>query len=259
MLSTFMWLTLVAAQLRMCDGHGLRLPRRLTVARPHLRCSPVFMTAEPPEDVTKGAEVEQNKAEFAANSGKAADIKQDAAISASQQQPRSPSEPIAEGNLRMRPMQDWPSAAEESFYMKNYGLMEDLTRPYWRRQTKVEYVGTWPVGDPRSNPEIGGRTGLRSIQWFRGLRDDFRRKAPLYRSDWSDGLQASGKSLAAISFLYFACLAPVVAFGGAMAGLTQGAMGVAEVIASCGLCGMLYSMISGQPMTFVAPTGLTLA
>ena len=137
--------------------------------------------------------------------------------------------------------------------------MEDLTRPYWRRQTKVEYVPTWPVGDWRSNPEIGGRTGLRSIQWFRGLRDDFRRKAPLYMSDWTDGLQAGGKSFAAISFLYFACLAPVVAFGGAMAGLTQGAMGVAEVIASCGLCGMLYSMISGQPMTFVAPTGLTLA
>ena len=251
-----LWLALVAAQLRSCDGlHGLRLPRRLTVARPHLRCSPVFVAAEPPEDVNK----------VAADSGKAADVEQDAAIiklqqqQEQQQQQRSQTEPIAEGNSRMRPMQDFPSTPEESFYMKNYGLMEDLTRPYWRRQTKVEYVRSWPVGDWRSNPEIGGRTGLRSIQWFRGLRDDFRRKAPLYRSDWTDGLQAGGKSFAAISFLYFACLAPVVAFGGAMAGLTQGAMGVAEVIASCGLCGMLYSMISGQPMTFVAPTGLTLA
>ena len=73
-----------------------------------------------------------------------------------------------------------------------------------------------------------------------------------------DGLR-SGKSLAAISFLYFACLAPVIAFGGAMAGLTRGAMGVAEVILSCGLCGMAYACIAGQPMTFVAPTGLTLA
>jgi len=133
-----------------------------------------------------------------------------------------------------------------------------MGKPYWRRRTKVQWVGQWPVGDPSANPAVGGEKGLRSIQWFRGLRDDFKRKAPLYLSDWTDGLR-SGKSLAAISFLYFACLAPVVAFGGAMAGLTQGAMGVAEVIASCGVCGMAYATIAGQPMTFVAPTGLTLA
>jgi hypothetical protein len=36
-------------------------------------------------------------------------------------------------------------------------------------------------------------------------------------------------------------------------------MGVVEVIASCGICGMIYAIFAGQPMTFVAPTGLTLA
>lgn len=138
-------------------------------------------------------------------------------------------------------------------------LLEDITRPYWRRQTRVQYVDAWPMGDPIANPEVGGRKGLRSVQWMRGLRDDFRRKAPLYLSDWADGVRSWKKSLAAISFLYFACLAPVVAFGGAMASLTGGVMGVAEVIVSCGLSGMAYAALAGQPMTFVAPTGLTLA
>ena len=149
----------------------------------------------------------------------------------------------------------WPFSSDEEYSW----YLEDISRPYWRRQTKVQWVGQWPVGDPLANPEVGGKKGLRSIQWFRGLRDDFGRKYPLYASDWADGFRSNTKSLAAISFLYFACLAPVLAFGGAMAGLTQGAMGVAEVIASCGICGMAYATIAGQPMTFVAPTGLTLA
>ena len=109
-------------------------------------------------------------------------------------------------------------------------------------------AGKWPVGVASANPEVGGQRGIRRIQWFRGLRDDLQRKTPLYSTDWLDALRAGnrGKSLAAVSFLYFACLAPVLAFGGAMATLTGGAMGVAEVILSSGLCGMAYAMLSGQ-------------
>ena len=136
--------------------------------------------------------------------------------------------------------------------------MRGLSEPYWRRNVKVQYVSQWPVGAPEANPEVGGLKALSKVQLFRGLRDDLRRKLPLYASDWVDGLR-SRKTLAAISFLYFACLAPVVAFGGALSGLTHGAMGVSEVLLSCGLCGMGYATFSGQPMTFVAPTGLTLA
>ena len=105
----------------------------------------------------------------------------------------------------------WPFSSDEEYSW----YLEDISRPYWRRQTKVQWVGQWPVGDPLANPEVGGERSLRSIQWMRGLRDDVKRKLPKYPSDWLDGFRAGGKSLAAISFLYFACLAPVVAFGGA--------------------------------------------
>ena len=49
---------------------------------------------------------------------------------------------------------------------------------------------------------------------FSGLVTDFRRRAPLYRQDWLDGFKNKKKVLGAICFLYFACLAPTVAFGG---------------------------------------------
>jgi len=90
-----------------------------------------------------------------------------------------------------------------------------------------------------------------------GLVADMRRRAPYYLSDWTDGLQK--KSIAAVLFLYFACLAPTVAFGGLTSIITEGTMGVIEFIISCGFGGVVYSIFSGQPMTFVGPTGLTLA
>eukprot|EP00752_Nemacystus_decipiens_P012195 g10811.t1 len=89
------------------------------------------------------------------------------------------------------------------------------------------------------------------------LMADMKRRAKLYKSDWTDGLNR--KSLPAIMFLYFACLLPAVAFGGIATQVTQGTLGVIEYVVSCGLGGMTYAAFSGQPMTFIGPTGLTLA
>ncbi|KAH8098199.1 inorganic anion exchanger [Aureococcus anophagefferens] len=44
-----------------------------------------------------------------------------------------------------------------------------------------------------------------------------------------------------------------------MTAATSGVLGPRDVILSCGLSGMAYATLAGQPMTFVAPTGLTLA
>ena len=84
-----------------------------------------------------------------------------------------------------------------------------------------------------------------------------RKRLPLYKSDWTDGFNP--KSISAILFLFFTCLAPTVAFGGVTNIITKGKIGVIEFILSCGIGGILYSIFSGQPMTFVGPTGLTLA
>jgi hypothetical protein len=49
-------------------------------------------------------------------------------------------------------------------------------------------------------------------------------QAPSYASDFRDG--ANLKGLAASFFLFFACLAPAVAFGGLLGKATQGQVGV---------------------------------
>ena len=87
-----------------------------------------------------------------------------------------------------------------------------------------------------------------------GIKNDINRRWKFYKSDWKDGLHK--KSLAAIVFLYLTCLAPTVAFGGMGNLITNGQMGVVEFLMSCGLSGIIYALFSGQPMTFVGPTGL---
>lgn len=88
---------------------------------------------------------------------------------------------------------------------------------------------------------------------FSGLRDDIKRRAGFYRSDWTDGLHP--KVAASTLFLFFACLAPAVAFGGLMSELTGGAMGAIEMLAATAFCGTIYALTSGQPLTILGGTG----
>jgi len=112
----------------------------------------------------------------------------------------------------------------------------------------------WPVGDPEANPR---EVKSPSNAPFSGLRDDIALRRPMYLDDWREGVRS--KTVGATLFLYFACLAPVVAFGGAMQIATGGQLGIVETIISRGALGMAYSCLAGQPMTFIGPTGLTLA
>ena len=49
----------------------------------------------------------------------------------------------------------------------------------------------------------------------KGLSEDLKRKLPFYVSDFTDGFKI--KSLSSTFFLFFACLAPAIAFGGLLA------------------------------------------
>jgi len=88
---------------------------------------------------------------------------------------------------------------------------------------------------------------------FGGLINDVKRRMPHYVSDYTDGLKP--KSLASILFLYFACLAPAVAFGGLLSKLTNGQIGVIEMIVATTLCGVVYALTSAQPLTILGSTG----
>jgi hypothetical protein len=89
--------------------------------------------------------------------------------------------------------------------------------------------------------------------------NDMRRRRKVYLSDWTDAFKNMKKVVPAILFLYFSCLAPAVSFGTIASQITQGNIGIVEFLLSSGLSGMAYAICSGQPMAFIAPTGLTLA
>lgn len=86
-----------------------------------------------------------------------------------------------------------------------------------------------------------------------GLIGDIKRRLPRYASDFQDGLHP--KTVASTLFLFFACLAPAVTFGGIMSGLTGNEIGAVEMIAASAICGVIYALLSGQPLIILGGTG----
>jgi len=91
----------------------------------------------------------------------------------------------------------------------------------------------------------------------KGVVRDYKERIPLFVSDITDGLNM--QCIAATMFLFFACLAPAVGFGGLFALATNGAIGTIEMVSSTAVCGVLYALFSAQPMTIIGSTGPVLA
>jgi hypothetical protein len=59
----------------------------------------------------------------------------------------------------------------------------------------------------------------RTGKFFGGLIADIKRKAPWYLSDYKDGIHI--QCLASFFFMYFACLTPIITFGGLLGAATE--------------------------------------
>ncbi|OTF80884.1 Na+-driven anion exchanger 1-like protein, partial [Euroglyphus maynei] len=94
---------------------------------------------------------------------------------------------------------------------------------------------------------------VRSGRWFGGLINDVKRKIPHYKSDFIDAL--SMQSVASIVFLYFACLTPIITFGGLLGDATGNNIATMESLVCGCLCGIVYGLCSGQPLTILGSTG----
>lgn len=88
---------------------------------------------------------------------------------------------------------------------------------------------------------------------FGGLKQDIARRLPFYFDDFREGLHV--KCAASTLFLFFACLAPAVTFGGVMAIQTGGQIGAIEMIVASAFCGIVYALLSGQPLIILGGTG----
>ena len=94
---------------------------------------------------------------------------------------------------------------------------------------------------------------VRTGRLFGGLMNDLKRKAPWYLSDYTDGF--SMQSVATFFFLYFACLTPIITFGGLLADNTGKNIAAMESLVAGLICGVVYGMFSGQPLTILGSTG----
>jgi len=88
---------------------------------------------------------------------------------------------------------------------------------------------------------------------FGGLKQDIARRRPYYFDDFREGLHS--KCAGSTLFLFFACLAPAVTFGGVMAIQTGGQIGAIEMIVASAFCGIVYALLSGQPLIILGGTG----
>jgi len=86
-----------------------------------------------------------------------------------------------------------------------------------------------------------------------GILADIQRRLPHYASDFREGLNT--KVAASVTFLFFACLANAIAFGGLTGLMTGGAIGTVEMIVATAIGGVVFALFSGQPLTLLGGTG----
>jgi len=122
-------------------------------------------------------------------------------------------------------------------------LIESLSR-FIKRNTEQQ-------ASPEKSLEEEGL--VYSGKFFGGVKEDFARRIKHYRDDWKRGW--SWKSFSAIVFLFFACLAPAVTFGGIMGAITNQQIGVVEMLIATAIGGMIYAAFSGQPLILLGGVG----
>jgi hypothetical protein len=86
-----------------------------------------------------------------------------------------------------------------------------------------------------------------------GIISDVRNRLPFYVSDFRDGF--SSQALSAGIFIFFSQAIPATAFASFLSDRTLGQLGVAEVLLSMGIGGVLFSLFAGQPLVIVGVTG----
>ncbi|XP_050497352.1 electroneutral sodium bicarbonate exchanger 1-like [Diabrotica virgifera virgifera] len=139
----------------------------------------------------------------------------------------------------------------------------------WDPAVRIEPPASVPSQDRRKRPPekfiiaVDGDTeeqrlreysGLvRTGVLFGGLVNDVKRKVPFYVSDFKDAFAL--QTIASWIFLYFACLSPIITFGGLLSEATGKSMAAIESLLSGLICGVIYGFFSGQPLSILGSTG----
>jgi hypothetical protein len=94
----------------------------------------------------------------------------------------------------------------------------------------------------------------RFFEFMTGIKTDIRTRAPYYKNDWGKPKHMI-TVINAIFFAFVVQLIPALIFADLMDTKTFGNLGTAETLLSAGIIGVIYAIISGQPLVLLGITG----
>jgi mannitol/fructose-specific phosphotransferase system IIA component (Ntr-type) len=186
----------------------------------------------------------------------------------------------------MQDVSNWQKGERSSAL--EWSKIEKLTakNPEKQKKFKARKIEQLKHGKLLAAKESPNAVGLKWVpeEWpLGGIKRDLKRRmfSKVYLDDWKDGFTL--QSIAVVLFMFFACIAPAIAFGSVMAKETcvrrdpscdgplivvarndpytgslcpcTAQIGVIEMIISSGVCGIAYSLIGGSPLTILGGTG----
>ncbi|KAI7752057.1 hypothetical protein M8C21_009238 [Ambrosia artemisiifolia] len=83
---------------------------------------------------------------------------------------------------------------------------------------------------------------------FRGIAHDVTGRLSCYKRDWISGITSGIGILAPTTYIFFASALPVIAFGEQLSRDTDGSLSTVETLASTAICGLIHSILGGQPL-----------
>ncbi|XP_055818017.1 probable boron transporter 2 isoform X2 [Solanum dulcamara] len=83
---------------------------------------------------------------------------------------------------------------------------------------------------------------------FRGIKNDLHGRLLCYKQDWTSGIKAGFRILAPTTYIFFASAIPVISFGEQLERNTDGILTAVQTLASTAICGIIHSIIGGQPL-----------
>ncbi|CAN4086769.1 unnamed protein product [Withania somnifera] len=83
---------------------------------------------------------------------------------------------------------------------------------------------------------------------FKGIAEDIRGRVSCYKRDWIAGIRSGIGILAPTTYIFFASALPVIAFGEQLSRDTDGSLSTVETLVSTAICGIIHSILGGQPL-----------
>ncbi|KAL3512829.1 hypothetical protein ACH5RR_025546 [Cinchona calisaya] len=83
---------------------------------------------------------------------------------------------------------------------------------------------------------------------FRGIKNDVKERLLCYKQDWTGGIRAGIRILAPTTYIFFASAIPVISFGEQLERNTNGTLTAVQTLASTAFCGVVHSIVGGQPL-----------